>query len=84
MQFSKEKQTFKIGRISYSLPNRLLDHDKKEYCLSFYYIHWRKMWVAGYRSIDNNSMFNTSEPTFNKALKALNAKIKDHELNNQG
>lgn len=76
MTFSETKQQFKIGRMTYSLPTYIHFED------SVFFLHFQcsigGIWHATYRrGIEH--LLECHEPTFNKALKALHKKVKEHE-----
>ncbi|MCB0526810.1 MAG: hypothetical protein KDC86_20000 [Saprospiraceae bacterium] len=80
MTFSETTQKFKIGRMTYSLP----DHIKGEgvtYALSFRWLPISRVWLASYRHVHGTTdhAIEASGSTFNKALKALHSKVKEHQ-----
>lgn len=79
MEFSKTKQSFKIGRMTYSLPS-YIDKGMSRYWLNFEHNKngWESYYVVEYPNTpDSLTLFNCTEPTFNKALKTLHAKVKE-------
>lgn len=74
MVLSKDKQQFKIGRMTYSLPSSLR-HESKNYYLSFTYNV--TLWGAYYTCfMDDSRILECEEKTFNKALKELHSHVK--------